>query len=58
MQPIQLSSAGDSGYSRGFQYDAFGNMWVSAGASGGEIASNVFNGNNQMGGVSYDNAGN
>ena len=33
-------------------------MWVSSGASGSEIASNVFNNNNQMGGVSYDSAGN
>jgi RHS repeat-associated protein len=54
----RLTSVADSGYARSFQYDAWGNMWVSAGASGNEIAGNVFNAANQISGASYDNSGN
>jgi YD repeat-containing protein len=54
----RLTSVADSGYARSFQYDAWGNMWVSAGASAGEISGNVFNTANQISGASYDNSGN
>jgi RHS repeat-associated protein len=59
----RLTSASDSSsWSRGFSYDPYGNMWVT-GSSGVALAgntptSNVYNGNNQMAGTSYDVAGN
>jgi RHS repeat-associated protein len=59
----RLTSASDSSsWSRGFGYDAYGNMWVT-GSSGVALAgntptSNVYNGNNQMAGTGYDAGGN
>ncbi len=59
----RLTSVSDSGgYSRTFGYDAFGNSWVT-GVSGigygpSTPASNVYNGNNQIGSSPYDAAGN
>ncbi len=56
----RLSSVADTGYTRSFSYDAYGNSWVT-GNSGVSLAgntptSNVFNGANQMAAVSYDAA--
>jgi YD repeat-containing protein len=61
----RLTSAGDSGWSRSFGYDAFGNMWVTAN-SGVTLQGNTptsisaFNPNNQIATTpsSYDAAGN
>jgi hypothetical protein len=43
-------------------YDPFGNAWVATNSgvplAGNTPTSNVFNGNNQMNGTSYDGAGN
>lgn len=59
----RLTSASDSGgWSRGFNYDSYGNMWV--GSSGGvplsgtTPTSDVFNGANRINGGNYDAAGN
>jgi RHS repeat-associated protein len=58
----RLTSAGDSGWSRTFSYDAFGNMWVTANSgvplAGNTPTTDVFNANNQIAGSSYDTAGN
>ncbi|MBV9269106.1 MAG: hypothetical protein JO061_23250 [Acidobacteriaceae bacterium] len=56
----------DSGYTRNFSYDAYGNMWVATNSgvplAGNTPTSNVFNQNNnnhnQMNGASYDASGN
>ena len=59
----RVSSASDSGgWSRSFHYDQYGNLWTT-GASGTPISglmptANVYNGNNQITGNSYDGAGN
>src|SRR5690242_15821587 len=58
----RLSSGGDAWYSRSFNYDQYGNMWVTGNSgvplAGNTPTSNVYNGNNQIIGVSYDAAGN
>ena len=59
----RLASVSDSGgYSRAYGYDAYGNLWATAASggpwSGSTPVGNVFNGANQMGGQSYDAAGN
>ena len=59
----RVSSASDTGgWSRSFHYDQYGNLWTT-GASGTPISglmptANVYNGNNQITGNSYDGAGN
>ena len=58
----RLTGVTDTGYSRTFGYDAYGNSWVTAN-SGVALArntptSNVYNGNNRIIGASYDGAGN
>jgi hypothetical protein len=48
-------------WTQNFQYDAYGNGWMptSSGlASSNAPATNVYNGNNQIGGGNYDAAGN
>ncbi len=59
----RLASATDSGgWSRSFQYDTFGNMYVSANSgvplAGNTPTANVFNAKNQINGTNYDLAGN
>jgi RHS repeat-associated protein len=58
----RLSSVSDSGYSRSFSYDTYGNMWVSANSGvplgGNTPTSNTFNSKNQISSVNYDLAGN
>jgi YD repeat-containing protein len=59
----RLTSASDSGgWSRNFGYDQYGNMWVTANSgvtlAGNTPTANVFNSHNQLGGASYDAAGN
>jgi YD repeat-containing protein len=58
----RVTSVSDTGYSRTFGYDAYGNAWVKTNSgvplAGNTPTSNVFNGNNQIGGGSYDAAGN
>ncbi len=61
----RLTSANDSGgWNRGFSYDAYGNMWLTPGASSGippagnTPTSDVYTANNQISGTTYDPAGN
>ncbi len=58
----RLSAVADSGYTRSFGYDAYGNSWVTrnsgVGLAGNTPTSNVFNGANQRADMSYDTAGN
>ncbi len=59
----RLTAASDSsGWNRQFDYDAWGNMWVTANSgvnlAGNTPTANVYNSNNQTGGTSYDAAGN
>lgn len=61
----RLNLVSDTGYTRGFGYDAWGNMWI-AGYTGiapvgnPPTTSTGFNANNQVttGGAAYDAAGN
>jgi len=52
----------DGGWWRTFAYDAYGNLWVTgnggAPLAGNTPTANVYNGNNQIAGTSYDAAGN
>ena len=59
----RLTGASDSGgWSRTFQYDQYGNMWLAANAgapvAGNTPTSNVYTGTNRIAGGSYDGAGN
>ena len=57
----RLSGASDTGgWSRSFNYDAFGNIWVptSTGPATGAYTANVYGPNNRVGNVPYDAAGN
>ena len=58
----RLTGASDSGgWSRAFQYDQYGNMWLASNAgvplAGNTPTSNVYTGSNQISGGSYDGAG-
>jgi YD repeat-containing protein len=58
----RLTSANDSGgWSRNFNYDQWGNSWVTGATgplAGNTPTSNVYNGKNQIGSYNYDAAGN
>ena len=60
----RLTAVSDSGYSRAFAYDPFGNGWVTQNSgvplAGNTPVSNVYaaTGRNQISGASYDAAGN
>jgi RHS repeat-associated protein len=60
----RLTSVTDTGYTRAFSYDAFGNMWISGSPTGitpqgnQPQASGLYNAHNQFGGGAYDAAGN
>jgi YD repeat-containing protein len=58
----RLTGLADTGYSRTFGYDPYGNMWVTGNSgvalAGNTPTSNVFNAANQLPGNSYDAAGN
>ncbi len=57
----RLTGVSDSGYSRTFGYDTYGNAWVTGNSgvplAGNTPAANVFNASNQIG-TAYDAAGN
>jgi RHS repeat-associated protein len=57
----RLTSVNDTGYSRSFQYDQYGNMWVTGNSgvplAGNTPTSNVYT-NNRNTTTNYDNAGN
>ena len=58
----RLTAVSDSGYSRTFAYDPFGNMWVTQNSgvplAGNTPTANVFNSQNRINGTNYDLAGN
>jgi YD repeat-containing protein len=57
----RLTGVSDSGYTRSFGYDQWGNMWVSGysvlAPAGNAPTANIYS-NNRMNGTSYDAAGN
>ncbi|MBV9765332.1 MAG: hypothetical protein JOZ48_10845 [Acidobacteriaceae bacterium] len=57
-----ITSSDSGGWSRNFNYDLYGNAWVTGNSgvplAGNTPTSNVYNSSNQMGGASYDGAGN
>ena len=58
----RINSVIDTGYSRSFQYDPYGNLWVTGNSgvplAGNTPTANVYTSANRIGGGSYDAAGN